>query len=145
MFEERMEEEEASQSNTLVLHMPEPIQCKTLSQLIKYILEVYLEYSGKTCRYPTFDMIIEWYQEKQSSSSSSHFALVFVWDDIDHISPQVLNHWLRLCSEEYKSIPVYNVMRVNKVKAASILQSIFIHNVLYSSFHCIVLYSIVLY
>jgi hypothetical protein len=73
-------------------------------------------------------MLVDWYKEKQSISSES-IAIICVWDDIDAVPSRVLHYWLRLCAEDYKSMAIYNVLRVSRVKANSILQSIFINNV----------------
>jgi hypothetical protein len=104
--------------------------CKNINSLLSQIIHKQLGKSKST--QASFDQIIKWYNDTIVSDESFP-PIIAVWDDIDVLpSYYVLHLWLQMCSEQYRHIPIYNVLRVSSVKAASVLQSVFVHNVCYS-------------
>ncbi len=124
--QEQMEDGDEN-DHTIVIHI-NTLHCKSTSILLKYVLEEALNLHKS--KFPSFHTLVQWYNERKSCSNyDTLFAIVFVWDDIDAVPPGTLNRWMELCHQKFNQLPVYNVLRVSRVKCASVLQSTFMFNV----------------
>lgn len=126
--QEQMEDgDDDENDHTIVIHI-NALHCKSTSVLLKYVLEEALNLHKS--KFPSFHTLVQWYNERKSCSNyDTLFAIVFVWDDIDAVPPGTLNRWMELCHQKFNQLPVYNVLRVSRVKCASVLQSTFMFNV----------------